>query len=552
MERKYIIVGGIAGGTSAAMRLRRLDERARITIFEKGPAVSFSSCGLPYYVGGVVKSADGLILQTPGDFKKKHNITVKVNTEVISINRREKKVELKNLSTGRRYQQKYDKIVLATGAVPLKPETAIDSDKVFVLRTMADSISITEHIEKNDVRRAIILGGGYIGLEIAENISRRGITTTLVEENSHVLPAFDDDMAVFAEMELRKKGMLIITGAKLVSMNESEHGVGVELSNGGKLSADMVILGGGVAPEVSLARSAGLGIGVTGGILVDERQQTTDKDIYAVGDVVEVECLSGGKAVIPLASPAEKQGRIAADNICGLNSKYRKTLGVTILKLFDSVFASAGLSETTLKEREESYEKIYIRAYSHAPYYPGAGVMTIKLMFEKRMGRILGVQIAGGDGVDKRIDVIATAMRAGLTADRLSELELAYAPPFGAPKDPVNIAGYVASDLMEGLSDIVHWHDIDGAADALLVDLRPKNEYEAGTINGAINIPADELRGRISELPEDKEIILFCGNGQAAYTAERMLKQRGYDVKSLSGGYSLYEILCSNKAAKQQ
>lgn len=553
MERKYIIVGGIAGGTSAAMRLRRLDERARITIFEKGPSVSFSSCGLPYYVGGIVKSADELLLQTPGDFKKRHNISVKVNIEVVGINRRDKKVELKNLVTGRKYQQKYDKLVLATGAVPLKPEIeGINSDKVFVLRNMADSISMTEYIEKNNVRRAVVFGGGYIGLEIAENISRRGITTTVVEESSHVLPTFDDDMSVFAAMELQKKGMLLITGASVVSMNETENSVGVELSNGGKLSADMVILGGGVTPEVSLARKAGLGIGVTGGILVDERQQTTDKDIYAAGDAVEVECLSGGKAVIPLASPADRQGRIAADNICGLNSKYRKTLGVTILKLFESVFANAGLSEAMLKERKENYEKIYIRAYSHAPYYPGSTVMTIKLMFEKRMGRILGVQIAGGGGVDKRIDVIATAMRAGLTADKLSELELAYAPPFGASKDPVNMAGFVASDIMEGLTNIVHWHDIDGLKDTLLVDLRPKNDFEAGTINGAVNIPADELRGRISELPKNKDIVLFCGNGQAAYTAERMLGQRGYNVKTLSGGYSLYEILGSKKAAKEQ
>lgn len=550
MDKKYIIVGGIAGGASAAVRLRRLDERAKITVFEKGPSVLFASCGLPYYLGGVVKTSGDLVLDTPGNFKKKYNIDVKVNIEVTNINRREKKVEVKNLATGRKYLQTYDKLVLATGAAPQKPDIkGIDSGKVFVLKNIADSISINEYIAKNNVRRVIVVGGGYIGLETAENIAKRGISVSVVEASNHVLPMFDDDMARFAAMELEENGILLITGASALEFDDSGEGVSVQLSNGRKLSADMVILGGGVTPEVSLARKAGLGIGVTGGILVDERQQTTDKDIYAVGDAVEVECLSGGKALIPLASPADRQGRIAADNICGLGSRYKKTLGVTILKLFDSVFACAGLSESRLTERKENFEKVYTRSYSHAQYYPGAAVMTLKMMFEKRTGRILGVQIAGRGGVDKRIDVLATAMRAGLTADRLSELELAYAPPFGASKDPVNMAGFVASDIMGGLTDIVHWHDIDGLGDAVLVDVRPKSEFAAGTIKGAVNIPVDELRSRTGELPKKKEIILFCGSGQAAYTAERMLKQKGYNAKNLSGGYALYEIFNSKKAA---
>lgn len=551
MDKKYIIVGGVAGGISAAVRLRRLDEKAKITVFEKGQSVLFSCCGLPYYVGGVVKSSSELLLQTPGKFKKKYNIDVKVNIEVTGIRRSEKTVEVKNLATGRKYLQKYDKLVLATGAVPLMPEIkGADPDRIFGLRSIADSISINEYISQNNVRRAVVVGGGCIGLEMAENLAKRGINTSVVEASDHVLPMFDRDMSQFAAMELEEKGIMLFTGASVKAFGECEQGLSLELSNGKTLSADMAIMSAGVTPEVTLARKAGLGIGVTGGILVDERQQTTDKDIYAVGDAVEVECLAGGKALIPLASPADRQGRIAADNICGLNSRYRKTLGVMIIKLFDSVFACAGLTEARLLERKENFEKIYTRSYSHAPYYPGAAVMTIKMMFEKKTGKILGVQIAGRAGVDKRIDVFAAAMRAGMSADRLSDVELAYAPPFGASKDPVNIAGYVASDVMLGLTDAVYWHDIDKLENAVLVDVRPKAEYEAGAVKGAVNIPVEELRGRTSELSKKKSIVLISSDGQDAYTAERMLKQRGYKAKNLSGGYCLYEIFNRETAVK--
>jgi rhodanese-related sulfurtransferase len=359
---------------------------------------------------------------------------------------------------------------------------------------------------------------------------------------------FDYDMAQFAAMELQHNGVLLITGSTLTSINESEEGVCIELSNGKTLCADIVITGIGITPEVTLAKKAGLGVGVTGGILVDEHQQTTDKDIYAVGDAVEVECLSGGKALIPLASPADRQGRIAADNICGISSKYKKTLGVNIIKLFDSVLACAGLSEKQLTERKENFEKVYIRSYSHAAYYPGASVLTIKMMFDKKTGKILGVQIAGGGGVDKRIDVFATAMRSGLTADKLADLELAYAPPFGTAKDPVNTAGFAASDIMQGLTNVVQWHDIDHEG-ALLLDVRKKEEYDLGTLEGALNIPLEELRERIGELPKDRHIITFCGNGQDGYTAERILKQKGFSASNLTGGYSLYEIFIRDKAA---
>lgn len=551
MDKKYIIIGGIAGGTSAAARLRRLDENALITIFEKGQSVSFESCGLPYYIGGLVKSGEDLILRTPGGFKKKYNIDVRVNTEVLNINRREKKVDIKNLATGKRYSREYDKLILATGAVPTRPDIeGISSRGVFSPRSVADMFAIKEHIEKNEARRAIIVGGGYIGLEVAENISRRGINTFLVEISDHVLPTFDYDMAQFASAALQQHGVLLVTGSSLESIYESEEGVCTQLSNGRTLCADMVIIGAGVTPEVTIAKKAGLGIGVTGGILVDERQQTTDKDIYAVGDAVESECLSGGKAVIPFASPADRQGRIAADNICGINSRYKKTLGVNIVKLFDSVFAYAGLSEKQLKERKENYEKIYIREYAHAPYYPGASVLTLKMMFEKKTGKILGVQLAGGVGVDKRTDILATAMRAGLTAEKLADLELAYAPPFGMTKDVVNIAGFMASDIMQGITDVVQWNEIDGMEGVLLLDVRRKAEFEAGALTGAVNIPLEELRGRISELPKDRRIIAVCANGHDSYVAERILKQKGFTAANLSGGYDLYEIFNRDRDAK--
>lgn len=547
MKKKYIIVGGVAGGASAASRLRRLDENAIITVFEKGQSVSFASCGLPYFVGGLIKSSDDLILRTPGGFKNKLNIDVRVNTEVVSVNRREKTVRVEDLVTGKKYTQKYDKLILATGASPVRPQITVSSDKVFSLRSIADTIAITEHIEKYNVRRAIIVGGGYIGLEIAENIAKRGINTFLVEVSEHVMPVFDYDMAQFAAMELQHNGVLLVTGSAIVSIGESEEGVCVNLENGRTLCADMVITGLGVTPEVTLAKKAGLGIGVTGGILVDERQQTTDKDIYAVGDAVEVECLSGGKALIPLASPADRQGRIAADNICGIASKYKKTLGVNIIKLFDSVLACAGLNEKQLIDRNENFEKVYIRSYSRASYYPGASVLTVKMMFDKKTGKILGVQIAGGAGVDKRIDVFATAMRAGLTAEKLADLELAYAPAFSTARDAVNIAGLIASDIMEGLTDAVQWHDI-GRIDALLLDVRSRAKYDSATIEGAVNVPLEELRERIGELPKDRKIIAFSGSGQDGYAAERILKQQGFKAANLTGGYSLYEIFNRNKA----
>ncbi|MGI5849472.1 MAG: FAD-dependent oxidoreductase [Christensenellales bacterium] len=549
MNKKYIIIGGVAGGASAAARLRRLDEKAKITVFERGQYISFANCGLPYYIGGMIKSSNHLVLQTPENFKKRFNIDVKIKTEIINIDRHEKKVEVHDLVTGRKYRQKYDKLVLAPGAMPIKPDIkGIDSIKIFTLRDIPDTVAISEYIGNNDVKHAAVIGSGFIGLEVAENMAKRGIKTFIVEFADHVLSVFDYDMAKFVQLTLEENGITLITGVSVDAFTEIDKGIQLEFSNGQNICVDIVVIGIGVIPEVTLAKKAGLGIGITGGIIVDERQQTTDKDIYAAGDAVEVDCLFGGKTLISLASPANRQGRIAADNIYGIASKYKKTLGVTIFKLFDMNFACAGLTEEHLTNRDVKYEKAYTRSFSHAKYYPDANLLTIKLIFGKKTGKIYGVQIVGKEGVDKRINVFATAMRAGLTADKLMDLELAHTPPFGVAKDPVNIVGYVASNIINNLSGMVQWHDIESLHNAVLLDVRTKPEYDSGTIMDALHISVDELRERIGELPKDKEIIVFSNTGQRGYTAERILKQRGFNVKNLAGGCSLYEIFNKNKA----
>ncbi len=549
MNKKYVIVGGMVGGICAASRIRRLDENAEIIVFEKEPIVAFARCGLPYFVGGVIPSVDALV-RFPEGLLKGQNIEVRTKSEVRRIFRHRSEVEVHDHATGRTYRQPYDKLILATGAVPTNPDIdGLASNRVF-MPSISGAQAMSAYISANDTRRAVVVGGGYIGLEMAENLTRRGIQTVVVEQSGHLLTSFDGDMAQFAVSELEGHGITVMTDESVGAISTEVDGIKVIMKDGQKINTDIVIIASGIQPEVTLAKKAGLGVGITGGIIVDEHMQTTDKDIYAVGDAVELESLFGGKMMIPHAAPASKQGRIAADNICGISSRYKKTLGITILKLFDMTFGCAGMTEEQLCSRGVNYEKIYTRSYAHADYYPGAVRMTIKTMFDPKNGRIFGVQIAGEDGVDKRIDVFATAMRAGLTVDKLSELELAYSPLFGVVKDPVNMAGYVAANVMHGISNIIHWHDVEDIGDVLWLDVRTSQEHCCGTISGAVNMPVDVLRFQMETLPKDRQIVVFCESGYRSYAAERILSQSGFSVKNLCGGYSLYELFKNTKAVK--
>lgn len=544
MSKKYIIVGGNVAGTSAAARLRRLDEFAEIIVLDKGSSMSFASSGLPYYIGGVISSPDLLTRSSPESFLKNLNITVKTRHEAVSIDRYDKSIRVHDIEPDSYYDQKYDKLILATGAVPHCPDIkAADRPDVFMLKNPEDLTLISRYIEEADVRRAAVIGGGDVGLAVSENLSKRGIKTCVIEKKAHVMPTFDAEMAQFAKITLENNGIALITDTVVNACQPIDEGLRLELSDDRSIIADMVVICAGLKPETRLAAESGLGIGITGGILVDEHQQTTDKDIYAVGDAVEVESTHGGKILISRASPATRQGRIAADSICGAGSRYKHTIGVTIVKLFDACFGAAGLTEQQLKWRGFKYEKVYLRALSYEDYYPGADILSVKLCFDKRAGRIYGVQIVGKTGVDKRIDVFATAMYAGLTVDKLAELELAYAPPFSAPRDVVNMAGYIAGNVLSGLSKVVHWNDLKKKKqDTILIDVRSAKQHESGAINGSINIPLDQLRDRIDELDKEKKYIVFSQSGHRSYNAERLLRQRGYDVKNLSGGFSLYEV----------
>lgn len=603
MPLKVLVVGGVAGGASAAARLRRLDETAEIIVFEKGEYISYANCGLPYYIGEVIKKKERLIVQTPENMRKRFNIDIRVNSEVISIDRKSKTVEVLDRSNNRIYTESYDRLILSPGAEPVKPRLGgVDSQRVFTLRDIPDTYRIKDFIDNSRPENAVIVGAGFIGLEMAENLHERGIRVTIVELSDHVMGPLDPDMAAFVHQYLRSKGISLYLKNGVSEFVPDGERIGVKLSDGRLLPADMVILAVGVRPNVKLAAAAGLKLGKSGGIAVDEFMQTSDPDIYAVGDAVEVQdfmgtvlknVATGGRAasgekaaavdeasdnaatmraepgkepgtepgtepvrtvLVPLAGPANKQGRIAADNICGRNVKYNGTQGTSIVKLFDMTVAQTGLNEKRLKEMGADYEKSFTYSLSHAGYYPGSTPMTIKLLFEKTDGTILGAQIVGYDGVDKRIDVIATAIRAGMTVFDLQELELSYAPPFSSAKDPVNIAGFVASNLLKGDVSIYHWDEI-GDLDrtrALLLDVRTKAEFSLGTINGAVNIPLDELRERIGELPADKSIYVFCQVGLRGYIAARMLMGRGFaSVKNLNGGYLVYNTIIQDKLASE-
>lgn len=547
MANRVVIVGGVAGGASAAARLRRIDEQAEIILFEKGEYISFANCGLPYYIGEVIKKKDKLVVQTPEDMKSRFKIDVRVNSEVKKIDTQKKEVEVYNKAEGKTYTESYDKLILSPGAEPVRPPIpGIDNQRIFTLRNIPDTYRIKDYVDMAKPKRAIVVGAGFIGLEVAENLHLKGVKVTVVELADHVIGPLDYEMAAIVHQHMKAKEVEFYLKDGVKAFNHKDFYTEVELTSGKVLKADMIILGIGVRPETRLASEAGMKLGQTGGILVDEYMRTSNPDIYAVGDAVEVkDFVSGSSALIPLAGSANKQGRIAANNVCGAGEKFKGTQGTSIVKVFDITVAITGNNERILKRNGIEYEKSFTHSASHAGYYPGAIPMSIKLLFAKADGKVLGAQIVGYEGVDKRLDVIATAIRAGMTVYDLEELELAYAPPYSSAKDPVNIAGFTASNILKEDCRIFHWDEVAGINESgpMLVDVRTPMEYELGTIEGAVNIPLDDLRARMSELPKDKDLYIFCQVGLRGYLAYRILVQNGYaKMKNLSGGYKTYEL----------
>ena len=540
MTKQILIVGGVAGGASAAARLRRLDETAQIVMFERGDYISFANCGLPYHIGGTIENRDDLLLQTPESFKKRFNVEVRTKNEVVRIDRGKKQVEVFNRNSGDNYIEEYDKLVLSPGAEPTKPPIdGIESDRIFTLRNVPDTDRINEFIDSHQSKRAVVVGGGYIGLEMAENLRDRGILVAVVEMLDQVMPLMDKEMASLLHGQLHQHNVALWLDDAVANFQQSDDRLTVGLKSGMQLSCDFAILAIGVRPEVSLATKAGLEIGPCGGIKVNPSLQTSDPDIYAIGDAIEVQDFVLDKPVlIPLAGPANKQGRMVADNICGGNRRYTGTQGTAILKVFDLTAALTGASEKALAKTNMEYEKLYLHPANHVGYYPGARQMHIKLLFTKPEGKILGAQIVGSDGVDKRIDIFAVAIRAGMTVFDLQELELAYAPPYGSGKDAVNMAGFAASNILDGTVDVAHWDGLTN--DDFILDVRTPAEFNRGNVPSSVNIPVDELRNRLNELPKDAVINAYCVVGIRSYIACRILMQNGFIVRNISGGYITY------------
>jgi len=547
---RYIIVGGVAGGMSAAARLRRIAEDAEIIVFERGEYISYANCGLPYYIGDVIKERSNLLVQTVEGFRKRFNVDVRVKSEVIGIDRKNKEVIVRDLSTGKEYRERYDKLILSPGATPVKPPIpGIDLENIFTLRDVADTDRIRNFVDTKKPKRALIVGAGFIGLEMAENLHNRGILVTIVEALEQMMGVLDYDMATLIHQHLKTKDVEFYLKDGVSSFESAGDGkIAVNLNSGRKIVVDMVILSIGVRPESKLAKEAGLELGERGHIVVNEYLQTSDPDIYAIGDVIEVyNPIIGKKVPLPLAWPANLQGRIVADNVVfGNVRKYKGTIGVAIAKVFDITVAVAGATEKMLKREGIPFKSIIIHPSSHAGYYPGALPMTLKLTFSPTDGKILGAQIIGYDGVDKRIDVLATAMNAGMTVYDLTELDHAYAPPYSSAKDPVNLAGYVAENVLKGLVKVISVEEflsLDRES-IFILDVRTKDEYDLGHIEGAVNIPVDEIRQNLGKIPKDKKIIVYCGVGLRAYVACRVLYQNGFnEVYNLSGGYKMYEVV---------
>jgi NADPH-dependent 2,4-dienoyl-CoA reductase/sulfur reductase-like enzyme/peroxiredoxin family protein/TusA-related sulfurtransferase/rhodanese-related sulfurtransferase len=543
MSNKILIVGGVAGGASCAARMRRLDESAEIIMFEKGEYISFANCGLPYYIGDTIKDRENLIIQTPQKFKARFNVDVRIHAEVISINHAEKTVTVRTGEST--YSERYDSLVLSPGTAPIRPLVrGIDSPIVFSLRTIPDTDRIRSYVDKKQTNRAVVIGGGFIGLEMAENLRHRGLDVTLVELLDQVFAPADKEMASVLHQHLTMNGVRLILGdgvKEILPTGDTE--AEVLLNSGERIPTGLIVLAIGVKPDTEFAKKSGIAVNDRGAIIVDEYLRTDKPDIYAVGDAVEVvDFISGKKVHIPLAGPANRQGRIAADNIAGLKTAYKNTQGTAICKIFDLTAAVTGLNEKNALRWKIPFVKSYTHGSSHASYYPGSYPLSIKILFEPKTGKLLGAQIIGKDGIDKRIDVFATALRHGLTVYDLAELELAYAPPYGSAKDPVNIAGFVAQNILEGRMPVFYAEDVSSVDNAtqVLLDVRTKTENEQGSIENSRCIPMDELRSRLNELDKHKELLIYCQVGLRGYLAARMLMQHGFSVRNLSGGYKTY------------
>ncbi len=553
---KIVIVGGVAGGATAGARIRRLDENAEIIIFERSGFISYANCGLPYYIGGVITDKSDLTLQTPESFFRRFRIIAKVNHEVTDIDVKNKTVSVTDLKTGRTFTESYDKLILSPGAKPILPDFYVENERIFTLRTVEDTLKIREFILQKQPESAVVIGGGFIGLEMAENLVELGIDTTIVQRSSHLLPTVDGDVASFVHANLRNNGVRLLLNANSTKTSVDGDKISLEFADGSSLKTDMLIVAVGVTPENTLAKKIGLELGVKGAIKVDSKMQTSLPDIYAVGDAVEVKnFITEQDAVISLAGPANKQGRIVADNVCGLNSEYKGSQGSSVIKLFDMTVGTTGINEKQAKANGREYEKVILTQNSHAGYYPNATAMTIKLIFEKETYKILGAQIVGYDGVDKRIDVIATAIRAGMKANELKDLDLAYAPPYSSAKDPVNMAGFVVENIKNGIVKQFYFEDIPALRnknDVILLDTRTPFEFMRGHADGFINIPLDDLRERLGELDKSKKIYVMCQSGLRSYLATRILVQNGFDAFNFAGGYRLYNAITTEEKLSKQ
>ena len=550
---KVLIVGGVAGGATAAARIRRLDETAEITVFERSGYISYANCGLPYYIGGVITDPEELTLQTPESFFSRFRINMKVHHEVTAIHPNQKTISVRNLETGEEFEESYDKLLLSPGAKPTQPRLpGVGIKKVFTLRTVEDTFHIKEYINKNQPKSAVLAGGGFIGLELAENLKELGMDVTIVQRPKQLMNPFDADMASFIHSEMRKHGVKLALGHTVEGFEEKDGGIDILLKDEMPLHADMVVLAIGVTPDTHLAKEAGLELGIKGSIVVNDRMETSVPDIYAAGDAVQVKhYVTGQEALISLAGPANKQGRIIADNICGGDSRYPGSQGSSVIKVFDMTAATTGMNETNARKAGLDVDTVILSPMSHASYYPGGKVMTMKVVFEKETYRLLGAQIVGYEGVDKRIDVLATAIHAGMKATELKDLDLAYAPPYSSAKDPVNMAGFMIDNISKGILKQWHLEEVDllpRDGSVTLLDVRTVREYGNGHIEGFKNIPVDELRERLDEIEKDKPVYVICQSGLRSYIGTRILEGNGYKAYNFSGGFRFYDAAMHDRS----
>ena len=550
---KVLIIGGVAGGATAAARIRRLDEEAEIIVFERSGYVSYANCGLPYYIGGIIEDPKELTLQTPESFFMRFRIKMKVRHEVTAIHPEKKTVSVKDLESGREFEESYDKLLLSPGAKPAQPRVpGTGIEKLFTLRTVEDTFQIREYIERNYPRSAVLAGGGFISLELAENLREMEMDVTIVQRPKQLMKPFDADMASFIHSEMRRNGVKLMLGYTVEGFAERDGGVDVLLKDEEPLHADMVVMAIGVTPDTRLAKEAGLKLGVRDSIFVNDRMETSAEDIYAVGDAVQVQhYVTGEDALISLAGPANKQGRIAADNICGGDSRYPGSLGSSVIKVFSLTAAATGINEAAAKRAGIDADKVILSPMSHAGYYPGGKMMTMKVVFERGTYRLLGAQIIGYEGVDKRIDVLAAAIHAGLDAVGLKDLDLAYAPPYSSAKDPVNMAGFMIENISKGILKQFHLDDVPGLlkdGSVTRLDVRTPGEYARGHIEGFTNIPVDELRERLGEIVPEKPVYVICQSGLRSYIAARILAGNGFDCYNFSGGFRFYDMVMHERA----